>query len=371
MMPDEYEPDDLHDDRRTPTDDDATASASELPALAQEALLIELLDKSPGERVLCTSLGRAQLARASVATGRSSVACWYLDDYRAALAREAVRDEGNAPRFLCAADLPVGEVDLVALPTSSSGEAELTRELMQQGHERLAIGGLMLASTDNRSDRWLGDEMSKLFQSMRRHDSPRGTAYVATKTEPLKKLKSFTCEFAFRDAGRLIKAVSRPGVFAHRRIDPGARQLLAAMEVHAGERVIDIGCGSGTLSLAAALRAEGVLVHAVDSNARAVECTARGAALNALSNISVELNAHGPYAGRGTFDVALANPPYYASFRIAEHFLTNAREALRPGGRVWVVSKSAEWYAEQMPRWFDRIELIALKGYAIAQGVRP
>ena len=50
---------------------------------------------------------------------------------------------------------------------------------------------------------------------------PGGAVYVATKTEPLKKIKNFECEFAFRDRGRLIRAVSRPGVFSHRSIDAG------------------------------------------------------------------------------------------------------------------------------------------------------
>ena len=51
--------------------------------------------------------------------------------------------------------------------------------------------------------------------------------------------------------------------------------------------MLDIGCGAGVVALAAAVCGEGVAVHAVDSSARAVECTRRGAELNGLGNVSV------------------------------------------------------------------------------------
>jgi 16S rRNA (guanine1207-N2)-methyltransferase len=274
-------------------------------------------------------------------------------------------------RIICAADLPEGEVDVVALPCSAAGEAELTRELIQQAHMRLRRGGRLLASTDRSADTWLGEQMRKLFTKVERRRSGGGVLYSARKETPLKKVKDFSCEFAFRDRGRLIRAFSRPGVFAHRRIDRGARQLIGEMEIRPGDRVLDIGCGSGVAGLAAACRAEGVSVHAVDSNARAVECAGRGAELNQFANLTVELNWNGQITGAGAFDVALANPPYYADFRIAEHFLTAARAALRPGGRIYVVTKRPDWFAERMPSLFDGVSAVERKGYFVFQARRP
>jgi 16S rRNA (guanine1207-N2)-methyltransferase len=195
--------------------------------------------------------------------------------------------------------------------------------------------------------------------------------YVGTKTEPLKKRKNFACEFAFRDRGRLLRACSRPGVFSHRHIDPGARRLIEAMNIDTGAQVLDIGCGAGTVALAAACRADGVIVHAVDSNARAVECTQRGAALNGFTNLSVELNADGNYQGAGEFDLALANPPYYSGFRIARHFLTAGRHAIRPGGTILLVTKQPVWYQQHMPLLFEEVTVKERKGYHLLQATRP
>lgn len=343
----------------------------EVPPYPQEAILVEAVGELAAERLIGTSPGLAQFAGAAArALPAAEVRCSYLDAYRAQLAAEYWRERPSNLQIECAADLPEGEADVVALPLSASGEAELARELLQSGHARLRIDGQLYATTDNRDDVWLGEQLRKLFGKTERRAFATGAMYVGAKTEPLRKMRDFSCEFAFRDRGRLIRAFSRPGVFSHRHVDPGARRLIDAMEVAPGARVLDVGCGAGTVALAAACRAEGVTVHAVDSNARAVECTARGAAMNGFANVTVELNAGGNYRGAGDFDLALANPPYYAGFRIAEHFLTAGRNALKDGGAMLVVTKFPDWYVENMPRWFTRVTLSERRGYFLLGGMR-
>jgi 16S rRNA (guanine1207-N2)-methyltransferase len=281
------------------------------------------------------------------------------------------RDGPTNLRIECACDLAAGEADIVALPFSASGDAELTRDLLQSGQERIVLGGKLYTATDNADDNWLEGELRKIFRKLERRPTSTGVLYVATKTEPLKKRKNFSCEFAFRDCGRLIRAYSRPGVFSHRHIDPGARRLIDAMQIDPGARVLDIGCGSGTVALAAAGRAEGASVHAIDSNTRAVECTQRGAELNGFTNLTVELNVNGNFQGAGEFDLALANPPYYSNFRIARHFLTAGCQALRPGGTMLIVTKQPQWYQQHMPEWFNEVNVTQHKGYHLLQAVRP
>jgi 16S rRNA (guanine1207-N2)-methyltransferase len=186
-----------------------------------------------------------------------------------------------------------------------------------------------------------------------------------TKQEPLKKVKDFRSEFVFRDGENLIKAVSRPGVFSHRHIDPGARHLLEAAHVRPGMRILDIGCGAGTVSLGVAAREPAAQVVAVDSNARAVECTQIGAELNGLSNIITEMNASGEYSDLGSFDLALANPPYFADFEIAARFVQAAHNSLRVGGQLLLVTKAPNWYEEHLhPQWRD-VQIEPSKRYFI------
>jgi FkbM family methyltransferase len=345
--------------------------SADIAPYRQESLLIEAIPQIEGETILCTSAGLAQFAASAVqALPHASVTCTYIDLYRADLASAHWKRSVPNLRIECATDLPGVQADVVALPFFANGEAELTRDLVQSGHQRLCLGGKMYVSTNNRKDKWLWDQLQRLFKKLDRHESRHGTLYVATKTEPLKKLKNFSCEFAFRDRDRLIRAFSRPGVFSHRHIDPGARHLINEMQIKDGSRILDIGCGSGTVALAAAFRADNVQVHAVDSNARAIKCVQKGAELNELANITTELNATGKYAGGGTYDVALANPPYYANFEIAEHFVTAGRDTLRPGGEILVVTKNAQWYEENMPEGFAHVTIAERKGYQIIRGIR-
>jgi 16S rRNA (guanine1207-N2)-methyltransferase len=299
------------------------------------------------------------------------VTCTYLDLYRTNLALNYWRNGPPNLRIECAADFVGEEADVVALPLSAHGEAELTRDLIQAGHLCLKQKGRLYAATDNRNDTWLDEQLRKLFRKLECRRMANGVLYVGTKTDPLRKIKDYSCEFAFRDGGRLIRAYSRPGVFSHRRIDTGARRLIEAMDLHPGMRVLDIGCGAGVVALAVAFRTDGVHVHAVDSNARAVQCTERGVTLNGLTNLTTELNATGHYLGAGQFDLALANPPYYADFRIARYFVMEGRDALRAGGTILIVTKRPDWYRQHLADWYCDVLVTERKGYFLVQGTRP
>jgi 16S rRNA G1207 methylase RsmC len=87
-------------------------------------------------------------------------------------------------------------------------------------------------------------------------------------------------------------------------------------------------------ALAAVGCADGVNMHAADSNARAVERVLRSAELNGLSNPTIERNTDGDYAEVGDYDLALANSPYDSGDHIAQYCLAAGQAALRSGGTM-------------------------------------
>jgi 16S rRNA (guanine1207-N2)-methyltransferase len=358
----------------------------------QEQLLIDCLPQIAGERILCTTAGLGQFAAAAATTfDHGEVHCLFLDLYRAqACARRlglkvqlepqlaaangaaALTESTRSNLTLhCATDFPEIEADCAALPLSAGGEAELTRDLLQSAHDRLRIGGALFVSTDNPRDTWLEQQLRKLPGKVNRRAAAEGVLYVLHKTAPLRKHKNFACEFVFRDRQRLLRGISRPGVFSHRHVDPGARRLMETMEIAAGQRVLEIGCGSGAASLAAASRAVEVTVQAIDSAARAVVCLRQAAELNELPSITAQLDATGDIPHLGSYDLALANPPYYANFRIAQHFVMLAERALVAGGQLLLVTKQPDWYAEQAPLRFVDVQIEERKGYYVVSAVRP
>lgn len=357
----------------------------------KEALLLGAVDDAIGHRVLCTSIGRGQFATA--VANRSpdiEVTCFFLDVFLAKQARDEIALRPGSVSVICEADFPAEAFDTIALPFRKNGEAELTRELLQQAHERLEIGGRIIASTDNPRDEWLHEQMQLLFGKVTKRPEPRGVVYLANKTEPLRRVRDFTANFAFRDGKRLIHAVSRPSVFSHRKLDIGARALLEATEanraVQPGCRILDLGCGSGTVGIALALRKPGVHVHAVDSNPRALQCTLHGAELNGImvvnqpvgpsragnavpdedrSTMSVQLDDSGHVRHPGTFDLVLANPPYYSNWAITAIFIEAAARALKPGGRLFLVTKSPNWYRNNLHFVLSDVEVHDVREYSI------
>jgi len=150
-----------------------------------------------------------------------------------------------------------------------------------------------------------------------------------------------------------------------------ARTLIDAMQLQQTDHVLDIGCGSGCVALAAACCADKGHVTAVDSNIRAIQCTQIGAELNDLTNITVRLDDEVSEPERAVFDVVLANPPYYSNYKIAELFLEGAHRCLKPGGSIYVVAKRADWYLQQMPKMFQHVEVVADRQFRVIKGIQP
>lgn len=360
----------------------------------KESLLVDAIDEVVGRRVLCTSLRRGQFA-AAVAdrSPDNEVTCFFLDVFLAKQTRDEIGLKRPNVNVVCETDFPEGPFDTVAMPFLKNGEAELTREFLQQAHERLDIGGRLIVTTDNPNDTWLHEQLQVLFEKVTKRPQLRGVLYLAMKTHPLRRVRDFTANFTFRDGKRLVHTVSRPSVFSHRKLDVGARALMESVAssraVRSGCRILDLGCGSGTVGIALALRKPGVHVHAVDSNPRALQCTLHGAELNGLtvvnqpvttvhgdsdsdsdsddepSTLSVQLDATGHVRDPGTFDLVVANPPYYSNWAITAIFVEAAARALKPGGRLFLVTKNANWYRNNLPFVLSEVEVHPIREYSI------
>jgi 16S rRNA G1207 methylase RsmC len=342
-----------------------------LPPRIEEQRLWDIVSTLPGSQIGVVSLGRAQVAE-GIAESRpaANVFAWFLDGYQADLARKHCRELPNL-RILCQADWPAEEIDTAAIALSKGGEAELTRDVIQSAYHQLKLGGLLVASVDNATDRWVHELLKGYTKHVKVRSFDDAMVYIIEKTSELKKLKDYSCELSFRDCDETIRLLTRPGVFSHREFDNGARQLLDAIDVFPEARLLDIGCGSGAVSLGLAARDSSASIFAFDSNARAVDCTRRGATLNGFENITVDLHWQGDYRQESSFDMALANPPYYGDMRIAQWFVDAAHRSLRPGGRLVLVTKQPNWYAEKLPNLFEEVEIFESKRYHIASGIKP
>lgn len=160
------------------------------------------------------------------------------------------------------------------------------------------------------------------------------------------------------------------------RLDPGlafgtgshpttrlALEFLAA-RVRGGERVLDYGCGSGILAIAAA-KLGATLVDAVDVDPLAIETTAANAAANA-TQVRVALPEALPPAA---YDLVIAN--ILAQPLIVLAPLLAARTA--PGGSIalaGVLVSQAHEVAAAYTAWFDMRESSSDEGWTLLEGAR-
>jgi release factor glutamine methyltransferase len=130
--------------------------------------------------------------------------------------------------------------------------------------------------------------------------------------------------------------------------------LISAIEVVPDERVLEVGCGSGLVSLHMAK--SGAKVTAVDINVAAVECTRRAAAANRVALETYESDLFSAVQGR--FDLIVFNPPYLVGdeqpgymidrswaggqtgTEVLRRFLPGCTEHLHPKGRIVLVVSS-------------------------------
>lgn len=116
-----------------------------------------------------------------------------------------------------------------------------------------------------------------------------------------------------------------------------------------GSRVIDYGCGSGILALAAA-KLGAVGVRCVDTDPRALEVAAANARLNGVEN---RLSFHLPRAlPRGAADVLVANIFAMPLKSLAPEFAA----LLEPGGRIalsGILAAQSDEVAAAFARWFE------------------
>ena len=166
----------------------------------------------------------------------------------------------------------------------------------------------------------------------------------------------------FEVAGLNLEAF--PGVYAAGKLDPGTAFLLETLDLSPllGQRVLDLGCGYGLLTLKASLA--GASVTALDDDLLAVRSTHRNAERYGLDVRALHSDVDSEIQGE-TFDAVLMNPPFHVGKQVVmdvpRAFLAAAHAHLRPSGTLTLVANKALPYERDLERWAS-FETLAVNG---------
>lgn len=171
---------------------------------------------------------------------------------------------------------------------------------------------------------------------------------------------------------------SKPGLFSWKSLDQGTRLLLNTLHTHPllpDDRVWDMGCGSGPLTLLAARQAHRGHVVATDVDWRAEQATLRTVTLNNLQNVEVRLGDCAEGLEGRRFSAVVTNPPFHqaraTTYAIAEQIIREAACLLDPGGRLYLVANSFLQYKPILELAFGEAQLLAqAHGFKVWHAVR-
>jgi 16S rRNA (guanine1207-N2)-methyltransferase len=262
-------------------------------------------------------------------------------------------------------DLPADVQSAIYMP-ARGGERELKIDMVEQGFHVLRPGGAFIVWSSYQDDPFFPGLLKKVFGRQHEHRDGRDTVlWCARQGERPRRRHEVTFQARVGE-GPSCRFVSRPGVFSYGRLDHGARALVEAAEVRAGDRVLDMGCGTGAVGVLAAqrTRTQGFIAF-VDSNVRAVALAGVNAAANGVARFLAVATSRVDGVEADSFDVVLANPPYYANSSIAHLFIERAREVLKPEGRFYLVTRQPDAMGEAVGESFGHVEALQLRGYTV------
>lgn len=175
--------------------------------------------------------------------------------------------------------------------------------------------------------------------------------------------------------GRVITLVSDNGVFSKNKVDEGSLAFLKVIvPLRLSGRILDLGCGYGTIGLTIALTSPEARVDLADINTRALALCAKNAELLGLSRRVTVLQSDIYKNIEGKYDSIVVNPPIRAGKVVTYAMYEGALTHLIDGGSLFIVIRknqgapSASKYIESI---FGNIELLKKdKGYYIYQAIK-
>lgn len=161
--------------------------------------------------------------------------------------------------------------------------------------------------------------------------------------------------------------VNHTNVFAREKPDIGARFFLQHLpKVIAGQRIIDLGCGNGMLSLQILAQQTACQLLLTDESYMAVESARLSVAENfpaALAQCQFVVDDCLSQQTDASADWVLCNPPFHQQAAVTTHIASqmfyDARRVLKPGGKIRIVANLHLPYRQQLAKCFGNCRQLA------------
>ncbi|WP_434588100.1 methyltransferase [Streptomyces sp. A5-4] len=275
-----------------------------------------------------------------------------------------------AVRLLSTRDAPTDRIDvlLIRVPKSLALLEDQLHRLAPHVHAGTVVIGTGMVkeihtSTLRLFERILGTTRTSLAAKKARLIFC--TPDPALARGPLPWPRSYTLP-AGTGAASGLTVTNHAGIFCADRLDIGTRFFLQQLpRRHGPERVVDLGCGNGVVGTAAAVINPEAEILFADESFQAVASAEATFRANAGPDAKAEFLVGDGLTGvpEGSVDLVLNNPPFHShqatTDATARRMFTESRDALRPGGELWVVGNRHLRYHVALRRIFGNSEVMA------------
>lgn len=162
-----------------------------------------------------------------------------------------------------------------------------------------------------------------------------------------------------------LKFQTTPGVFSPDGIDKGTAAMLSLVELSAGDKVMDLGCGYGAVGIWAAkvIGQEKVVMSDIDE--KCVALSKENAVINGVGDIKIITSDGFEDIQDKDFSLILSNPPYHVDFSVPKRFIEKGFNRLAVGGKMYMVTKRKDWYKNKLTAIFGGVKIIETCGYYV------
>ena len=244
---------------------------------------------------------------------------------------------------------------LLRLPRSLDALAEIATLVAEHAHPDAVVyaGGMLKHLT-----RGMNDVLGEVFGEVRA-SLARQKARVLTVTEPHPAAALALDRWPERafDEPLGLWVCAHGAAFAGTSVDIGTRFLLDVVDdaVPDARTAVDLGCGTGVLATALAVRRPQLRVTATDQSAAAVASARATAAANGVgARVQVVRDDGLAAQADASADLIVLNPPFHIGGAvhtgIAHRMFADAARVLAPGGELWTVWNSHLGYRAALER---------------------
>lgn len=153
-----------------------------------------------------------------------------------------------------------------------------------------------------------------------------------------------------------------PGVFSRGELDRGTEMLIQSLADREHERVLDLGCGAGTLSIAYATRVPNAKMILVDHDIMATGSAEKNIEALRLSDRAQVFFGDVESVADRRFGLVITNPPFHAGSQVttatSERWFAAVKNLLEPGGEFILVANQHIPYGKTLGEYFADVKTI-------------